>query len=268
MKENTKVLRLVESALLLALAAVLSLIKVLDLPYGGSVTACSALPLLLIGYRHGVGYGLFSGTVYALIQLLLGAGSLSYFTAPLAVVAVILLDYLLAFAVLGLGGIFRRGRSQGQALVLGGLFTGVLRYVFHVIAGCTVWMGVSIPSAAALVYSLAYNATYMVPEILVTLLGAWYFSRVVDVRGARPARVTVSDGGKRSVWSLVAAGAAVAALVTDVVLLFRHLQNAENGQFDFQGLAHVNWMAVVLVTLVGAMLTVAFAWLARRKKNG
>ena len=50
--KNQKVVRLVESALLLALATVLSLIKVLDLPYGGSVTACSMLPILLIAYRH------------------------------------------------------------------------------------------------------------------------------------------------------------------------------------------------------------------------
>lgn len=265
MKENTKVLRLVESALLLALAAVLSLIKVLDLPYGGSVTACSALPLLLIGYRHGVGYGLFAGTAYALIQLLLGMNNLSYFTTPLSIAAVIALDYLLAFAVLGLGGVFRRGRSQGQALVLSALFTGVLRYVFHVIAGCTVWAGLSIPDSAALVYSLAYNATYMVPEVLVTVLGAWYFSRAVDVQGARPARVTVSEGKKRSLWSLLAAGAAVAALVTDVVLVFGHLQDGETGDFIITGLADVNWLAVVIVTAVGALLTAVLELIARRK---
>ncbi len=265
MKENTKVLRLVESALLLALAAVLSLVKVLDLPYGGSVTACSALPLLLIGYRHGAGYGLFAGTVYALIQLLLGMNNLSYFTTPLSIAAVILLDYLLAFAVLGLGGVFRRGRPQGQALVMSALLTGLLRYTLHVIAGCTVWAGLSIPDGAALVYSLAYNATYMVPEILVTVLGAWYFSRAVDVQGARPARVTVTTGKKRGVWSLLAAGAAVAALVTDVLLVFRHLQDSETGDFIIRGLANVNWVAVMIVTATGALLTVSLELLSRKK---
>lgn len=266
MKENTKVLRLVESALLLALAAVLSLVKVLDLPYGGSVTACSALPLLLIGYRHGAGYGLFAGTAYALIQLLLGMNNLSYFTTPLSIAAVIVLDYLLAFAVLGLGGLFRRGRPQGQALVLGGLVTGLLRYVFHVIAGCTVWAGLSIPDGAALVYSLAYNATYMVPEIIVTLLGAWYFSRAVDVQGARPARVVAAGGSKRSLWSLGAAGVAVVAVATDVVLVFRHLQDGETGDFLITGLAQVNWPAVGIVTLAGAVLAAGCEWIARRKK--
>ena len=92
MKENSKVLRLVESALLLAIATVLSMIKLLDMPYGGSVTACSALPILLIAYRHGTGWGLFTGLVYSLLQLLLGMNTLSYCTTPLSVVAVILLD--------------------------------------------------------------------------------------------------------------------------------------------------------------------------------
>ena len=252
---------------LLALAAVLSLVKVLDLPYGGSVTACSALPLLLIGYRHGAGYGLFAGAVYALIQLLLGMNNLSYFTTPLSIVAVILLDYLLAFAVLGLGGVFRRGRPQGKALVMGALLTGVLRYTLHVIAGCTVWAGLSIPDSAALLYSLAYNATYMVPEIIVTVLGAWYFSRAVDIQGARPARVTVAAGKKRSVWSLLAAGTAVVALITDVLLVFRHLQDGETGDFIIRGLADVNWTAVIVVTAVGALLTVSLELIYRKKKS-
>ena len=60
MKSKTNLFRLVESALLLAVAAVLSIIKVLDLPYGGSVTACSALPILLVAYRHGTPWGLFT----------------------------------------------------------------------------------------------------------------------------------------------------------------------------------------------------------------
>ncbi|MBE6778483.1 MAG: hypothetical protein E7541_03765 [Ruminococcaceae bacterium] len=264
MKENAKVLRLVEGALLLALATVLSLVKLVDLPYGGSITACSALPVLLIGYRHGTVYGLFAGTVYALIQLLVGMNTLSYFTTPLSIVAVILLDYLLAFTVLGLGGLFRRRMDQTPALMLAALLTGILRYTCHVIAGCTVWAGLSIPDSAALVYSLAYNATYMVPEVLVTVLGAWYVSRTLDLRGARPARRTVAGnaGGR---WSLVAASVAVVALVADVVLLAPHLQDAETGDFIITGLAAANWPVVGAVTGAGALLCGLFAWLSRRK---
>ncbi len=260
---NKSVIRLVESGLLLALAAVLSIVKLLDLPYGGSITACSMLPVILIGYRHGVRYGIFAATAYALIQLLLGTSTLSYVTTPLSVVAVVVLDYLIAFAVLGLGGIFRRGRPQGQALVLGVLTTGALRYLCHVIAGCTVWAGLSIPDSAALVYSLAYNATYMLPEVLVTALGAWYLSRAVDLSGERPARVAAGTRG--SVWSLVSAGAIAITAVADIVLVFRHLQDAESGDFIITGLANVDWLTVAIVTAVGAAIAAATALIGKRR---
>lgn len=256
MKKNRSVLRLVESALLLAVATVLSMIKLIDLPYGGSVTACSALPVLLIGYRHGTGYGLFSGAVYALIQLLLGLNTLSYCPTPSAVVAVILLDYVLAFVVLGLGGVFRReGRSQAQALVAAALLVCALRYVFHVISGCTVWVGLSIPTEAALLYSLAYNATYMLPETLVTALGAWYLSRVLDVGSERLSRVTAATvSGKEYVCSLIAKGAFTLTAIADIMLIFRHLQDAETGEFVITGLTQVSWPTVGIVTAVGVVI--------------
>lgn len=263
--KNKSVIRLVESGLLLALAAVLSIVKLLDLPYGGSITACSMLPVILIAYRHGVKYGLFAATAYALIQLLLGTSTLSYFTSPLSIVAVIVLDYLVAFTVLGLGGIFRKGRPQGQALVLGVLLTGALRYLCHVIAGCTVWAGLSIPDSAALVYSLAYNATYMLPEVLVTALGAWYLSRAVDLSGERPARVAADTRG--SVWSLVSAGAGAITAVTDIVLVFRHLQDPDTGDFIITGLANVDWLTVGIVTAVGVVIAVVTALISKSRRQ-
>ena len=265
MKKTSSVLRLVEGALLIAVAVVLSLCKLIDLPYGGSVTACSALPLLLVGYRHGVKFGVFAAFVYALLQLLLGINTLSYVTTPLSVTAVILLDYVLAFAVLGLGGIFRRaGRSQGQALVSAALLTGVLRYGCHVISGCTVWAGLSIPTEAALVYSLAYNATYMLPETLVTALGAWYLSRGLDVGGTRLSRVaTNKSSGCGFALGLCAKGVGTVTAVVDILLIFRHLQDAETGDFILTGLMNVDWLAVAVVTAVGAVLTIALALWAR-----
>ena len=76
--KQQKMLRLVESGLLLALAIVLSMVKVLDLPYGGSITAFSALPILLVAYRHGTPHGLIVAFAYALMQLVLGAGTLNH----------------------------------------------------------------------------------------------------------------------------------------------------------------------------------------------
>ena len=264
--KNRNMLRLVESGLMLAVATALSLVKVLDLPYGGSITAFSALPILIVAYRHGMLQGLLTAFAYALMQLVLGGSALSYATSPAAAVAIVVLDYLLAFTVLGFGGIYRRRvPHQGTALVLGAVTTGAMRYVLHVIAGCTVWAGLSIPTEAALVYSLAYNATYMVPETLVTALGAWYLSRAVDLREdtlsraknapVRPAAFAVGLAG---------AAALLVAAVWDVVEIFRPLQDPETGDFIITNLSLVNWTTVGVVTAVGVTVWGILALIRRR----
>ena len=258
--KQQKILRLVESGLMLAAATALSMVKLLDLPYGGSITACSALPILLVGYRHGMPWGLLTAFAHSLLQLVLGASTLSYATSAAAAVAIVVLDYLLAFTVLGLGGVFRkRVPNQGTALVLGALLTGTARYVLHVIAGCTVWAGLSIPTEAALVYSLAYNATYMAPEVAVTALGAWYLSRAVNLQGDTLSRAPQAQAQSRPavVAGLCANAALLAAAVWDVVEIARPLQDPETGDLVITNLSLVNWPLVGIVTAVGAVL-----WLA------
>lgn len=265
--KQQKMLRLVESGLMLAMATVLSMAKVLDLPYGGSITAFSALPILLVAYRHGMWQGLLTAFAHALIQLLLGANTLSYATSASAAVAIVVLDYLLAFTVLGLGGIFRRGcDSQGTALVLGALLTGGLRYVLHTIAGCTVWAGLSIPTEAALMYSLAYNATYMIPETIVTALGAWYLSKAVDLREQTPTRAKAVATGGNFALSLIGKLALLVAAVWDVVEIFRPLQDANSGDFVITNLALVNWGLVGVVTAVGVAVWGVCAVIGKKKR--
>lgn len=263
--KQQKMLRLVESGLMLAMATVLSMVKVLDLPYGGSITAFSALPLILVAYRHGLWQGLLTAFAHSLIQLLLGANALSYATSTEAAVAIVVLDYLLAFTVLGFGGIFRRKcESQGIALVLGALLTGVLRYTLHTIAGCTVWAGLSIPDSAALIYSLAYNATYMIPETIVTVLGAWYLSKAVDLRETMPTRAKQTAKSGSFALSLIGKTALLAAVVWDVLEISRSLQN-EDGTFDITNLAQVNWMIVGIVTAAGVAVWGVCALIGKKK---
>jgi len=266
--KQQKLLRLVESGLMLAVATVLSMVKVLDLPYGGSITAFSALPLLLVAYRHGTVWGLFTALAHALLQLLLGASTLSYATSAGAAVAIVVLDYLLAFTALGLGGIFRRRcQSQGVALVWGAVLTGGIRYVCHVIAGCTVWVGLSIPTTAALTYSLAYNATYMIPETIVTALGAWYLSRAVDLREQTPTRAKTAPVSPAAFWvGLVGKAALLGAAVWSIATIFAPLQDPETGDFVIRNLALVNWSAVGIVMGGGILLWLA-SDLVRRKLN-
>ncbi len=262
---KNKTIRLTETAVMLSLATILSILPLLELPYGGSVTVCSALPILIIGYRHGCKWGVFAGAVYGILQMLLGMKNVMYFTTPLSIAAVIVLDYILAFAVLGLGGVFRKTfKAQVPALVCGGILALFLRYILHTVAGATVWAGLSIPTEAALAYSLAYNATYMLPETLVTALGAILVGRVLNFRNDTVGRTTAKDGNFD--WCLFGAVASLtAALVFDIRTVFAQLQNPETGEFMIGGLANVSWETVGIVLLVGAALAGIFL-LIRRKK--
>lgn len=184
-----KTRKLIECAIMIAIGTVLSLIKITDLPFGGSVTAVSMLPMIIVSFRHGLGWGFGSGVVYGVLQQMLGLNTLSYVTTWQSVLAVILLDYVIAFSVTGFGGIFRKCvKHSGFALALGAFTACALRYVCHVISGCTVWAGLSIPDSAALIYSLGYNATYMVPETIVTVIVAFYLATVMDFEKEIPVR--------------------------------------------------------------------------------
>ncbi len=186
--------RLTESALMLAVAFVLSLIPVMQMPFGGSITLASMLPILVIAYRHGTVWGLLVGFAGSLLQLLTGLNNLSYATSAGAVIAIILLDYVIAFTVLGLGGLFRRRFPQAVSLGCGVLLCCALRYLCHVISGCTVWAGISIPDAQALLYSLSYNAAYMVPETIVTLAAAVALAVTLDLKSEQPRRAPATKG--------------------------------------------------------------------------
>ena len=156
--EKTKTsVKLVECAILIAMAFVLSFIKIIDMPFGGSVTAASMAPIIVAGYRHGLKWGIVTGFAYSLLQLLMGLSNLSYATSAMAGIAIVMLDYIGAFTVLGLLGIFKRNRHQTGVLVIGTVVVCVIRLICHVIVGCTVWAGVSIPTVGGAIYSLVYN---------------------------------------------------------------------------------------------------------------
>ena len=259
---------LVESALMVAVAAVLSMIRLLDLPYGGSVTIGSMLPVIIISYRHGWKWGTLTGFVFAVIQQLLGLKSLSYVTTWQSVVAVILLDYILAFTVTGLGGLFRRHLKQPTALFTGSVAVCLLRYVCHVISGATVWAGLSIPTNAALLYSLGYNATYMIPETIVTAILAYYLGSMIDLNSEQITRYGGSSVNRSSL-ALKGIGGLLfaAAIVIDAVLVFSRLQNAETGAFDAAGFSDVNLPLLLIVTLAGIVSFVVLLFAAKRKEK-
>ena len=270
-KTITKTRKLVECAILIAIASVLSMIKLIDLPYGGSVTIASMLPIIIIAYKYGMGWGLSSGLIFAVIQQLMGLKNLSYGTSWQAVVAIILLDYIIAFTVAGFGGVFRKKiKNQNTALVMGIILVSVLRYICHVISGATVWAGLSIPTNAALIYSLGYNATYMLPEMIVLIIIGYYLSNMLDLseNGDFKPRKTEEQKGLASLPFNIAGGLAITAgLIYDTVAVFSQIQNAETGDFDITLLANVSWLYVAIVSAVAAVAAAIFFIIGKKVKN-
>ncbi len=265
MENNKKILVLVESAVMIALATVLSLLKLAELPAGGSVTFASMLPIVLISYRHGVKHGVLAGTVYGVLQQLLGLRTLSYVTGFASVLAVVLLDYVVAFAVLGLGGVFRKkGMRQTAALISGGTLACALRYVCHVISGATVWAGLSIPTEAVLIGSIAYNATYMIPETLILLLVLFYISEALRLDARAPKRIAKTGRGNVAAVATVLAGGAflLGAAIYDVIVIFSAMQ--ATGSLLLTGLADAPWLYILIATLAGVLIFATSILIAKR----
>lgn len=247
--KKTKVLALTECGVMVALATVLSLIQLGSFPTGGSITLASMLPIVVVAYRHGIAWGLGAGFTASLAQMLLGLSAFSYVTTWQSVLAVALLDYIVPFAVYGLAGVFKKAfKKQYVALLSGAIFAALLRYVCHVISGATVWAGLSIPDSAALLYSLSYNATYMIPDTLILALVGAYVGSVIDFRRDVPTRIMRENISKLDASFIALAGLSLlSAIIYDTVAVFTKLQS-KSGEFDITLLSEVNWLAVGIVT--------------------
>lgn len=158
-----------ECAVLIALGTILAQIKIYRMPSGGSVTAASMVPFLLIGYRHGSKWGLLAGFVNALLQMLLGGIYPPVAPGAIGYVGEIVFDYLLAYMVLGLSGIFFKKKK----LISVGISTVIcclLRFICAFLSGFLVWADIFADGTTAIIYSLGYNAAYLVPESLITVI--------------------------------------------------------------------------------------------------
>lgn len=265
-KNISKTRMLTEAAIMLAFATTLSIVKILELPYGGSVTVACMLPIIIIAYRHGVKFGLITAFVFGVIQQIIGLKTLSYVTTWQSVVAVIALDYIIAFTVIGLGGVFRKMSSQANGLMLGTLLVCALRFICHVISGATVWAGLSIPTNAALIYSIGYNATYMVPETIVTASAAYYIGSILDFRGDYITNLKKEGKAGIPVLNWISGLIIVGAIIFVAVNVFMHLQNGESGEFDATGFASVNWRLVGIVTVSSIVVAAILLFISNRKK--
>lgn len=156
-KMNTR--QLTFCAMALALATVTSFIKFASLPFGGSITFFSMFFICFIGYLYGTKIGLMTGIAYGILQFIVGP----YIYHPIQ----ILLDYPLAFGALGLSGLF----SKSKYGLLKGYTLGVAgRYLCHVISGYVFFASYAPKGMNPMLYTLGYNATYIVPEFVVTVI--------------------------------------------------------------------------------------------------
>ena len=161
--QNTR--RLVESALMIAIGTVLSELKVGSLwAFGGGLTIGSMVPLVLISHRWGIKWGTFTAFVYSLLQLILGVDNVQYATSVGMAIAIILLDYIIAYTVIGLSSMFGSSRP---AIIGGVVVTLGLRFLCHFLTGWMIWDALwpNEFGMTSAVYSLWYNGSYMLPEI-------------------------------------------------------------------------------------------------------
>lgn len=184
-KSKKNLVAVIVSALFIALSTVLSeLIPSISLPFGGSITVFSMVPVCLIGILFGVRTGLLANIAYGVIQLIFGAGNLAYGTWWGAVVTIILFDYIVAYAVLGFSGVFTKViKNKLLSAVLGVLLVCLLRYLCHFITGVTVWREIS-DLLEAIWFSITYNGTYMIPEMIITPLGVGIIAKTGVVEKA------------------------------------------------------------------------------------
>jgi thiamine transporter len=183
--KNNKIRRVAESAVMLALATVLSELAVFKLPYGGSVTLFSQVPMIVISYRYGIKWGAFSGLVMGVIQMFFGLGNFSYVSGIVAYLILIFADYIIAFGALGFGGMLRnRMKNDAVAMALGGGIVSVIRFICHFISGVTIWGDYSNGSMGAVWYSLTYNGSYMIPELIITVIGCAVIGGIFDIKSA------------------------------------------------------------------------------------
>ena len=213
MEKKQRTQALTVSAIMIAFAvsisAICAVMPFLNLPFGGGFTIASMLPIIIVAYMYGTKWGLLTAFVYSIMQMLLGFNTVSAFFLPgdsqmlwYRAIIVCLIDYVIAYTVLGFGGIFRNKFETKKALMLGSIFAIFLRYLAHIVSGA-IFFGTwaewfftqdGFPSwgekiletfsgaSLSTVYSIIYNGTYMIPEIIITAFVSCIVVRIPQIK--------------------------------------------------------------------------------------
>ena len=193
-KSKERVLSLTEGAICVALAFVLELLFVwlngvlgisALLPFGGTITV-SVLPIIYYSYRRGAAWGIFTGIIYAVLQMALG-----FYIPPAktigALILCILLDYILAFTVMGCASMIAKlfGAKRLLGYSIGAAGVCLVRFASSFLSGVILWGEYAPEGMNVWVYSLVYNASYMIPNAILTGLAAVVICAAVDPKTLR-----------------------------------------------------------------------------------
>ena len=170
-QKSSNIKKITLCGVMIALGTVLSLIKPFEPPLGGGVTILSMVPVAFLSCMLGLKWGFSAAFVYSMIQLFISMGEvMSWGLSAGAVVATFLLDYIIAYTVLGISGIFSKKGTWG--IVAGVALATFARFLCHFATGVyifDVWMPDEWNNIW--LYSLCYNGGYMLPEIILTCVG-------------------------------------------------------------------------------------------------
>ena len=154
--------QLVFCAMAMALAFITSYLKLFNMPWGGSVTLCSMLFIVLVANWYGPKTGVLVGLAYGILQFIQEPYVLSFFQ--------VCCDYILAFAALGIAGFFAKSKN---GLLKGYIAAVIARGAFHALGGYLYWMDYmpdNFPKALTSVYPIVYNYSYLVAEGIITVI--------------------------------------------------------------------------------------------------
>lgn len=189
--KNQKIKVLVEGAVMIALATVLSNIKIFNLPWGGSITLVSMLPIVIFSIKYGIKKGLAISFAFSLIQFGQGIaeGIFGWGLTPLNLIACIFIDYIFAYTAIGLAGIFRKKGTFGW--IVGTVLALLLRFLCHFTSGVIIWgsfgkLWDGFSTNNTWLYSLLYNGSYMLPEMIFTIIGAVVFFKLPQINKIMP----------------------------------------------------------------------------------
>lgn len=155
------------AAICIAMSFALSYLRIVRMPQGGSITPASLLPLMLYAFMFGAKKGIFAGFIYGLLQAL---------QSPDGVIhpAQFVLDFPLAFACMGLAGLFANLKALNKLpqvqFLLGGIIAGLGRFIMHFISGTFAFGAYAPEGQPAWLYSLGYQAGYVLPDVAIAVV--------------------------------------------------------------------------------------------------